>query len=68
MGYAIVAADHHRSRHHYSVGISDRMHSQSVARMGCLGLQRSSGKYTWPDMPTVFSVVGADSTGGNCIG
>lgn len=43
VGYVAVAADPDWILHRYWFGISDRLHSQFVARVGRMGLQRTAG-------------------------
>lgn len=65
---AVMAADPHRSGGNYGFGIFDRLHRQSVARLGSLGLQRASGQPLGADLSAVLCAVAAGGTGRDCSG
>ena len=64
MGYAVMAAGYHWCLHRYSIGVFDWLHSQSVVRVGHMGLQRAPGQCAWTDMSAVFCAL--DAGGVDC--
>ena len=65
---AALAADPHRCGRNHDIRVLDRLHRQSVARLGSLGLQRASGQPLGADLSAVLSYVAAGGTGRNRSG
>lgn len=65
MVYAALAADPDRHGRDYSTRVLCRLHRQSLARLGSLGLQRASGKSLGADLSAVLCAVAAGGTGRN---
>ena len=59
----VMAADPHRCGRNHDIRVPDRLHRQSVARLGSLGLQRASGQPLGADLSAVLSSVAAGGTG-----
>ena len=65
---AVMAADPHRCGRNHDIRVLDRLHRQSVARLGSLGLQRASGQPLGADLSAVLCAVAAGGTGRDCPG
>ena len=52
----------------YSARVLYRLHRQSLARLGCLGLQRNAWQHPRTDLPTVHAVMAASVPGRNRLG
>lgn len=68
MVHAALAAGFDRRGWDYSARVLYRLHRQSLARLGSLGLQRASGQPLGADLPAVLCAVAAGGTGWNRSG
>ena len=66
--YAALAADPDRRGRDYSARVLYRLHRQSLARLGCLGLQRNAWQHPRTDLPTVHAIMAASVPGWNRLG
>jgi len=58
-----MTADPHRCGRNHDIRVLDRLHRQSVARLGSLELQWASGQPLGADLPAVLCAVAAGGIG-----